>query len=198
MPRLIGRDLLDVPFAEMVRNLALAIADGQAALDANSLNTLQALSQTEIDVVTDLTEIIEEDIRSVDVHGTSIEITGARVRPSGVVSVPMNMIQAGLLPTFYQFTEASIELKLTITLREVGEDEGEIAPVGPRFLGLGRSKAFASSVDYRNQNKYSYDAAGSSILRATMRPVPPPSRVAPRLTSINTLTRPPTVTRESG
>src|SRR4051812_13885598 len=105
MPRSIGRDLLDVPFAEMVRNLALAIADGQSALDANSLNTLQALASTEIDVVTELTEIVEQDVRTVQVGGTPIEITGARIRPSGAVSIPMNMIQAGLLPSFYQFTE---------------------------------------------------------------------------------------------
>jgi hypothetical protein len=198
MPRSIGRDLLDVPFAEMVRNLALAIAEGQTALDVNSINTLEALAGTELDIITELTEIIEEDVRTVQVDGTPIHITGARVRPSGAVTTRMNMVQAGLLPTFYQFTEASIEVKLAITLREVGEEEGEVGTVGPSFLGLGRSRAFASSVDYRHQNKYSYAATGSSVLRATMRPVPPPTRVAPRMTSINTLTRPSTVTRESG
>jgi hypothetical protein len=198
MPRSIGRDLLDIPFAEMVRNLALAIAEGQTALDANSLNTLEALASTQIDVVTDLTEIIEPDERVVEVEGRPIRVTGARIRPSGVHSMPMTMVQAGLLPTFYQFSQASIEVKLTITLREVGESEEEIQTVGPGFLGLGRSKAFASSVDYRHQNKYSYSATGASVLRATMVPVPPPSRVTPRITSINTFTSPPTVTRESG
>ena len=39
----IGRDLLDVPFAELVRNLAVGIADGQTALDKNSLETLKTL-----------------------------------------------------------------------------------------------------------------------------------------------------------
>jgi hypothetical protein len=198
MPRSIGRDLLDVPFAEMVRNLALAIAEGQTALDVNSLSTLEALANTQINVVTDVTEIIEAEERVVEVDGRPIPVTGARIRPSGVHSIPMTMVQAGLLPTFYQFSEAAIEVKLAITLREVGEEEEEIQTVGPSFLGLGRSKAFASSVDYRHQNKYSYQATGSSVLRATMRPVPPPSRVAPRITSVNTFTEPPTVTRESG
>src|SRR5688500_328659 len=107
MPRSIGRDLLDVPFAEMVRNLALAIAEGQTALDANSIHTLEVLAGTELDIITELTEIIEEDVRTVQVDGTPIHVTGARVRPSGAVTTRMNMVQAGLLPTFYQFTEAS-------------------------------------------------------------------------------------------
>jgi len=200
----IGRDLLDLPFAEMVRNLAMAIADGQTALDRNSLETLRALAATEVDVLTDVVEIIEREERPVDVTvpdgrgGTRSErivVTGARVRASGAPPMRMSMIQAGLLPTFYQFTEASIEVKLSITMREdrTIEESGRRA-VFP-FLALGASRAFASSVDYRAANTYSYQANGASVLRATMRPVPPPSRLEPTVTTVDTLTQPPTVTR---
>jgi hypothetical protein len=199
MPRSIGRDLLDLPFAEMVRNLALAIAEGQTALDVNSLNTLRQLAEIEVPVVTEMTEILEAEVRNVSVNGTTIPVTGVRIRASGAPPLNMNMIQAGLLPTFYQFTEAAIEVRLSITMREVGESEteGEIDVGGPAFLALGRSRAFASSVDYRNANKYQYQAAGSSVLRATMRPVPPPSRLEPRFTTVDTFTSPPTVTRDT-
>jgi hypothetical protein len=199
----VGRDLLDLPFAELVRNLAIAIADGQTALDRNSLETLRALAETEVNVLTDMVEIIEQDVYPVDVDvpdgsgGTRrerISVTGARIRSSGVPPLRMNMVQAGLLPTFYQFTEASIEVKLSITMREDRESEQSGRVATPLF-GLGISRAFASSVDYRSANTYSYQATGASVLRTTMRPVPPPARLEPTVTTINTLVQPPAVTR---
>src|SRR3954447_1879134 len=123
----IGRDLLDLSFAEMVRNLAIAIADGQTALDRNSLETLKALGDIEVDVLTDITETILPHEETVDVEvpdgqgGTlteQITVTGARITSTPADPVSMNMLEAGLSPTFYQFTEASIEVKLSITMRE--------------------------------------------------------------------------------
>src|SRR3954451_24255800 len=117
----IGRDLLDLPFAELVRNLAIAIADGQTALDRNSLETLKTLVATNVEVITELTEIIEPEERTLTAGGETITVTGARITPSST-SIPMNMLQAGLMPTFYQFTEAQIEVRLSITMREVQDD----------------------------------------------------------------------------
>jgi hypothetical protein len=204
----LGRDLLDVPFAEMVRNLAMAIADGQTALDRNSLETLKALNEEKVDILSDVTEIIEPQTSQVavtvqDENGNpvnqTVSVTGARVRASGVGSTQMSMLQAGLFPTFYQFTEASIEVKMAITIREERQDttSGATSSNGGirGFLGLGATRAYASSVDYRTQNTYGYDANGSSVLRATLKPVPPPSRLQPSLTTINTFTNPPTITQ---
>lgn len=197
----IGRDLLDLPFAELVRNLAVAIADGQTALDRNSLETLKALAEAQVEVLSGVTEVIERTTTPVTVtvpgpdggtHAQTVEVTGARVVPAGVERTTISMLQAGLFPTFYQFTEASIEAKISITMHE--DTESQTRSSGGGFLGLGPSRAFASTVDYRTQNTYSYDANGSSVLRATLRPVPPPSRLQPAITTVNTLTSPPTVT----
>jgi hypothetical protein len=107
----------------------------------------------------------------------------------------MSMLQAGLFPTFYQFTEASVEVKIAITMHEEsGANTVGGTQIGPGFLGMGASRAVASSVDYRTQNTYTYDATGSSVLRVTLRPVPPPSRLTPAITTINTFTNPPIVT----
>ena len=48
----VGQELLNVPFADMVRSLSLAIADGQLALDMNSIQVAQALAETELDADT--------------------------------------------------------------------------------------------------------------------------------------------------
>jgi hypothetical protein len=198
----IGRDLLDLPFAELVRNLAVAIADGQTALDRNSLDTLRELVATNVDVLTDVTEVISPDVQDLPVtvrdangveHTQTVRITGARITSSGAAPVPMNMLQAGLFPTFYQFTEATVEVKLAITMRE--DDASATSGTSSPLLGIGLSRAYASSVDFRTQNTYSYAASGSSTLTATLKPVPPPSRLQPTTTTINTFTSPPTITR---
>ena len=199
----IGQDLLDIPFGEMVRNLGIAIADGQTAMDRNSLETMKELVATEVDVVTEVTEVIEAEERTIDVDGAPITVTGATVNASGVPPQTrrINMLQAGLLPTFYQFTEASIEVKLSITMREdrsgqtnAHQGQSEYSSVGG-WWGFGSSRAYASTVDYKTQNTYSYQATGASVLRAILRPVPPPARLAPAVTTIDTVREPPLVTR---
>jgi hypothetical protein len=199
----IGRDLLDLPFAELVRNLAIAIADGQTALDRNSLETLRTLVDTNIDVITDITELIEPETRVVDAGGTPITVTGARITPSAAPTVSMSMIQAGILPTFYQFTEASIEVRLSITMREDADTTSaarstDVGGASYGWLGMGASRAYAASVDFRSANKYQYAAEGASSLMVMMRPVPPPSRLEPAVTTVNTFSTPPLVTRTGG
>jgi hypothetical protein len=195
----IGKDLLDIPFAELVRNLAFAIAEGQLELDRSSIATLEFLLQTKVDVVPEIAEILEPAVHTVPLSGAnqpqSIAVTGVNVRASGATPVSMSLLQAGLLPTFYQFTEATIEVKLSITMKETEEREtGGATPLGRKTSRLG-VLAFGSSVDYRTANTYSYSAQGSSVLRATLKPVPPPPRLIPATLTINTLVTPPTVTR---
>jgi hypothetical protein len=194
----IGRDLLDLPFAELVRNLAIAIADGQTALDRNSLDTLRELLNERVDVLTDIVEVISPEPQTITIDGQTVTVTGARIQSTGARTINMNMLQAGLLPTFYQFTEAAIEVRLSITMREEreGTSEGRTSRegrLGPFALGF--SRAYASPVDYRNSNSYNYQAQGASLLRATMRPVPPPSRLQPGVTTVNTFVQPPAITR---
>ena len=56
------------------------------------------------------------------------------------------------------------------------------------------SATVSSHVDYRTSNTYSYSAEGSSLLRTTLKPVPPPARIMPRFITVNTLVSPPQVT----
>jgi hypothetical protein len=194
----IGKDLLDIPFAELVRNLAFAIAEGQLELDRSSIATLQFLMdpKNNVSIIPEIAEVIEPAVRMVPVTGGSpVPVTGATVRASGAQPVEMTLLQAGLLPTFYQFTEATIEVKLSISMKETETKETKgSTPLGrqtSRFAAL----VFGSPVDYRTANTYSYAAQGSSVLRATLRPVPPPPRLIPSTVTINTFSSPPTVTR---
>jgi hypothetical protein len=192
----IGQELLDIPFGEMLRNLAFAVAEGQLALDKSSIATLQHLMTTNVGLVTQVTEIIEPSVQQVQVGGQMLPVTGATIRASGAAPVTLTLLQAGLQPTFYQFTEATLEVKLSISVKRTEESESEPNSSSPsNVLVKGfKTRAFASSVNYRTSNTFSYTADGASVIRATLRPVPPPPRITPRTVTVNALVTPPIVT----
>ncbi len=193
----IGQELLDIPFADMVRNLASAVAEGQFALDQSSIETLKFLvdEKNAIELIPEIAEIIEKTSRTVKTTTPAgeetVTVDGVALRADPGKPVKTTLLQAGILPTFYQFTEALIEVKLSITMKRTEESDIEGRP---GFLKR-RVMAFGSTVNYRTANTYSYTAQGSSLLRITMKPVPAPARLLPDIVTINTLTTPPTVLR---
>jgi hypothetical protein len=183
----VGNEVTEVPFGDLLRNVAQGIADGQRALDLASIRTLIELSKLIVDVIPEVTEVITPAPFSVPVSGQpSVPVTGARVTATPSDPVKMNALQAGILPTFYQFAEATIQLKLSVQVRQVEETDTD----GTRRTGFG---LFGSNVNFRTQNTFSYGADASSAVTAILRPVPPPSRVTPATITVNALGPNPTV-----
>lgn len=59
-----GEELLNVPFGDMIREMALAIAESQMALDMNSVQVAQTLAETELpagSVVVTIEETVNEE-----------------------------------------------------------------------------------------------------------------------------------------
>ena len=189
----VGQELLDVPIADMVRDLAAAVAEGQLSLDRASIETLKFLASeaNAIDLIPQVTEVIAPTLSTVTVNGSDVQVPGISVTQQPTTPVRTTLLQAGLLPTFYQFTEALIEVKLSITLREAGSTQ---TAGRPGFAKRG-AMAFAAPVNFRNASTYSHTTEGSSLLRVTMKPVPPPVRLAPDVVTVNATVTPPTVTR---
>src|SRR5438045_5840764 len=99
----IGAELAEVPFSDMIANVAQGIADGQRALDFSSVRTLIELSKLQVELIPEIAEVITPDPFDVPVPGhPSIEVTGARVTASASEPVRMSALQAGILPSFYQ------------------------------------------------------------------------------------------------
>ena len=204
----IGQQLLDVPFPEMVYKLANAIAQGQRRLDRASLDTAKALAKAKVKVIPEIYEVIQPGpVR--DVGG--VPVTGVAVNTSYADPVSYTLLQAGLTPTFYQFTETLIEVKISISQRtelsselELGSEfeasiETEAEASANFFLFGGSTKVktsstFSSHVNYTSAAKYWYSAEGSSLLRTTLKPVPPPPRLLPRIVTVNALKQPPEIT----
>ena len=193
----VGQDLLDTPFPQMVQNLAFAIARGQMALDRSSMDTTRQLAREKVKIIEEIHEVIEPEFRTINVSindaaGTPINqtivVTGARIRSDSTEPVDYTLLQAGLFPTFYQFTESIIEVKMSISQKTSSSSELEAGASLSVQGGWGPvSVAFAAHVNYKNSNTYSYSAEGSSLLRTTLKPVPPPSRLSPRIITVNTM-----------
>src|SRR5437764_7406764 len=95
----VGQELLDVPLPEMVTKLAMGIASAQAALDDNSVHTAILLASTTVDdVVLAVTQTISSS--------GAVTFTDSKAK--------MSLLQLGLMPTFYQFAEATIEVTMDI------------------------------------------------------------------------------------
>ena len=188
----VGADLLAVPFPKMVFDLARAIANGQTALDRASVSTLRVLARTEFDYIPEITEVIAPG--PVDTAG-GVPVTGVDVTTRPGRTVPLSLLQAGLTPSFYQFTESVIEVKMSISSKVSTQSEFEFGVSVEANAGfLFASASVSSHVDFRTSNTYSYSAEGSSLLRTTLKPVPPPARIMPRFITVNTLVSPPQVT----
>lgn len=193
----VGQELLDVPFTDMVRELALAIAEGQYALDMNSVQVAQALAETELPAGSVIIAI--KETRDEEGNVTNIEtVTNTEAMP---------LLVYGLEPRFYEFSESIIEVKITITIhteRSVQRtfdtkfkfknrteitgsfNSGWVASI---LFGKAKTKvknttemAYVRSYNAKYSQKYSFEAQGSSLLRTVLKPVPAPARVIPKIT----------------
>jgi hypothetical protein len=185
----VGQDLLDVPFPQMIYSMAMAIAKGQTALDLNSLNTLKLLAATKFDWLPEVTETLYPKPITISggdqLQGANPQIGKTVTGVAVDVEVPnftkLTLLQAGFNPTFYQFVNSTIEVKMSISSTTSSESSLSVS------VGVTASANFcfgsatvSSHVNYKTANKYSYSVTGSSTLSTTLNPVPPPTRVQPR------------------
>jgi hypothetical protein len=142
----VGNELLATPFPAMVEKLALAIADGQTQLDKNSAAVAKAMASA--DMAIKLPSIADPTDASKD--------------------VTLPLIALGFFPKFYEFSQAVIEVKMAISMATSTD-----VSVGASFKG--GWGPVSASVNASYSQKYSYNVEGSSLLRVTMAPVPPPT-----------------------
>lgn len=135
----VGQELLNVPFPEMVVQLAGAIAEGQYKLDVISCEIAKLMAENKV-ILPSLTE-----------ENGEYETT---------------MLGAGFQPTFYQFTDTIIEVKMAISMSKTTEKKVSTSAKA----GFG---CFSASVNASYSSKYSYSVEGSSLLRTKITPVPP-------------------------
>jgi hypothetical protein len=152
------RETPSVSFGDLVRMLAEGIADAQTSLDRASAELVRELAETTVRIVPRVTETIAED-------GT---VTYEQAEPQEV-----SLLALGVTPSFYQFSQATVEVVMDIKVVE----SQTTTETGRRF-GL-----FAGTTDIRAERKLNRDVTTHSKLTATLVPVPMPVRLEPTRTT---------------
>lgn len=159
----VGQELLDVPLDQMVSDLAMGIANAQAALDKNSLETSLALAG---ETFTYIPKVV----------GTINEETGAaNINTIEVQDMPL---VAFIKPTWYQFSETKIEVSMDIKTSftkstKVGVSAKAKAGWGPVSASI--------KVDVEHNRKFGKEVHGTSKMSVTLVPVPPPESMLPEV-----------------
>ena len=223
----IGQELLNVPMGDMIRQMAFAIADGQMQLDANSIEVAEMMGGLKVvrdaegkvgfddsriffgyDLMTirEATAYIASDqgLTGGDVTAainTLRELSGVPTTApdSTLIRVPtrISMLELGFTPTFYQFVDTIIEVKIAIkitrsvestrTTKGTFQETTKSSRGGGVFVAIfggkkgEESTVSTSQVDASYSSKYSYSAEGSSLLRTKLVPLPPPPILEERI-----------------
>jgi hypothetical protein len=188
----VGAELASVPFGKMIYDMASAIARSQVALDKASIQLVKVLASTTFEYVPDVVEVLQPNPRTLkgvtDSQGNPIVITGVQVSTDVGTSFPLTLLQAGVNPTFYAFTNSTIEVKMSITSTQESSNTlsvGVSVTASADFLFA--SGSVTSHVNFTSANKFSYSVTGSSSMSTTLAPVPPPKNMMPRFFLVNAM-----------
>jgi len=164
----IGQELLDVPFAEMVTSLGLAISRAQFELDRVSLQIAQIMAGQPFQVPNENGEGTREERVVVNFDGEEL-----------------SMLELGFTPSFYHFVDTIIEVKVSIKIaREVSYSRSTFSGKVDSYFALFAAGASVSSVSASFATKYNYSAEGSSLIRTKIAPIPPPAILEQRIRAL--------------
>ena len=153
-PETAVQETASTSFADLVRLMAEGIADAQLALDRSAAAMVTELAETRVDIIPSITELVAAD-------GS---VTFEQGKPQSV-----SLLELGVKPTFYQFSQATIEVSMDLKLVEQLNEDGTRKKGG---LGL-----FAETSNIRFERKLNRDVSVHSRITATLVPVPAPLRL---------------------
>ncbi|AXO79312.1 hypothetical protein DZC78_02600 [Olleya aquimaris] len=159
----IGKELLNVPFPQMIKNLGVGIAEAQYALDRVSIRIAQMMSGHKLNADGEM----EKDDTALIV---------LKEGESGV-----SLLALGFTPTFYQFVESYISIKMDMRFQE-DRDLSLSAEVKARYSTGFTNVSAAVNASY--SQKYQFEASGSSELRTKLVTVPVPVIFESRLQAL--------------
>ncbi len=142
----------------------------------------QLLSAPLPDIIQRLGIAVAEAQRALDTNSvaTAVEMATAEVT---IGDETHNLISLGFTPTFYSFTEATVEAKLSFSMSEtteLGVSAGATVGVQAGFVMV------AASVNVSYARKFSVSAEGMSSIAARLVSLPPPEGLENLLRKLGT------------
>lgn len=247
----VGQELLNVPMGDMIRSMALAIAQAQWELDKSSMTMTELMSGQRLLRDLDTGKLLDENGKptgettkpividsrvyfgytylTLDIdasnkiagqdpsdaqqaairQATGKEVAALdaadRTKLKAGVRVPqkLSMIELGFVPTFYQFVETTIDVRIDIHIHGSTDDSrSSTASASTQQASYSNSgywwwynqgarttSVTTSQVNAAYSSKYSYDVTGSSSLRTKLVPVPPPPILETRIRELMEIER---------
>ncbi|WPB81345.1 hypothetical protein KYC5002_19760 [Archangium violaceum] len=183
----IGQELLNVPMGDMIREMALAIADAQLELDKSSMLVAEMMSGEALLRDADGNVLTEKD------PSTGQQVPQKVRTTVNFAGEQTSMMALGFNPTFYQFVDTIIEVKIAVKMTEsttssisskTQTTRNAVTGLRTLFKRPGAVQAVVSTVDASYTRKYDYSAEGSSLLRTKLVPVPPPAILEERIRDV--------------
>ena len=181
----VGKQLAEVKLSDIIRDMGKGIAQAQFELDKTSLRIAQMMSGTEYE--TDEMELNDDGTPKLE-GGKPVMI----IKPPNLVNFngqKYSMLELGFTPSFYQFVDTIMEVKISISMtmsESASEGSSTVKAAGavawsPFAAG---SAMTATTVNASYASKYQYSAEGSSLIRTKLVPVPPPAILEERIRRI--------------
>lgn len=202
----VGQELLNVPMGDMIRSIALAIADAQWALDKSSMVVTELMSGQRLlrDLETgELMDAAGKRTGTPTIIDSRVYFGYVYDDDHNRVPTKMSMMELGFVPTFYQFVDTIIEVKIAVTIQAATEattsasqnttDVANRTAYTYQYSGnwwysggvstsVSRGTTVSTSqVNAGYANRYNYSVEGSSLLRTKLVPVPPPPVLEDRI-----------------
>jgi|SRR5215210_381708 len=148
-----ARELPGAPLADLVTQLAEAVAEGQAKLDLSAAEVAQQLAGTRVQFVPEIRQIIDEK---------------GNMKFETAKPVELSLLELGIQPTFYAFSEATVEVAMDLKIVE----DTQSKPTSKTAL-------FANTRSLRLERKLNRNVTISSKITAKLMPVPAPQLLTP-------------------
>lgn len=167
---------MDVPLGELVRSLASAVVEAQTDMDRNSMRVAEMMSGQQVlrDPASDA------PIYTVDSEGKSkLELVDTRVYFGSTLEdatrtpVRLSMMELGFTPTFYQFVETTIEVRIAIRMNQSRDENGTTSM---RLTG--------TPVDATYSQTYNYSSDAACLFKTRLVPIPAPPLIEQRIRAL--------------
>lgn len=149
------QELVNVPVHQLIQSVATGIARAQYELDMTSLRIAQMMAGPD--------------------DTTRVQFGKNKY----------SLLELGFTPTFYQFVDTVIEVKVAISTTSSSESSRTATDTASKTTETyGTVEARSSSVTASYANKYQYSAEGSSLVRTKLVPVPAPAILNERIRAL--------------
>ncbi|MGQ0595192.1 MAG: LamG domain-containing protein [Gammaproteobacteria bacterium] len=194
-----SEELSGATLADVIHAVAVAIADGQFQLDKASMRAAEFMSGhvllrdmdsgrllTLEGQETDLPTLVDTRVY----FGYSYDADGNRLANR------LSMMELGFVPSFYQFVDTVIDMKLTLRLRRQSTETRALKEIATTVQSVGSEVAgrsrrpkpktviTATPVDARYSSSYNFSAEMTSKVSTKLVPVPPPAILETRIRAL--------------